>query len=355
MIHSIEVGKSSFTEIKIKELACFLFGFILFAPLEVVQDGFFVSYLQILLLFLFSRCNKYTLIIFVFFSVCVVISVLNSDSMRPSSLINPLLCMLVFTINFKNSQAAKLVLSGFVFSAIVHSVFLFLAASSSNNLSIASLMYNRVWGGDYLPYFGNGLGLTFSAALIWSFYKKSWLAFGIIIVGAVLTTSRTPLLVCLILMFSQLISNRTGRIFALFLVMIFLFLFIPSELDISEYESRLFMVNDRLSVYFYSLVSIREYPLFGIGSDYLEYYLHAHNSFLQVALKHGLIAFMFWFFIIFIVFLSRVSKIYFIEFVLFVIIVGSTQIGLHNPNIVVFMVMFVAAFDDKNIDNKVFV
>jgi len=348
MLHSNEVGKLTFPKIRIKELLYFLFGFILFVPLEVFQDGLYLSYLQILILVSVYRLKKHMFLLFLIFSVCAIISVINSDSMRLSALINPLLCMLVIAVNFKNREVAKIVLSGFIFSAIAHSIFLFLAALSSNNLSIVSMMYNRMWGGAYLPYFGNGLGLTFAAALVWTFYKKNWLAFGIIMVGAILCTSRTPLLICLMLIVFQLLSNKLGRFSVLFLATLSLMAVIPSTLDLSDYESRLFMVDDRFSVYLYALDSIYEHPLFGIGSDYLEYYLHAHNSFLQTALKHGIIAFTAWFFAIFIMFLSKVMKPYFFAFILFVIIVGSTQVGLHNPNVVTFIVIFVAAFDNRN-------
>jgi len=329
---------------------------LIFMPIELFVNGLYLSYFQIILLFLYQeKKSKIKIIVFLGYSLFVVISTMLGNDITLISLINPIMIGFALIVSIKNVNQANMIKNGLYISAAVNSFLLIYLVSQQNISSLYFLMTARTWALEVVPYFGNGLAILFSMMMVFAYKEKKLKFFLIFFVGGLLTTSRLPLLTMLMILliyFAGNINNikkasATGLFFImLLLVPMFNSSFMPTN-EMDGVVSRLTTANDRLHVYGVALSKYYENPIFGSGSEKLEYYFHAHNSFLQVAYSHGSLALIFWLMAIYMAFFQRLNFINNIAFYLIFALISLTQIGLHNLNALVVLTLYSSIFSNK--------
>lgn len=330
-----------------------LIGILIMMPLELT-DGLFFSYFLIILL-LFTGFRKFDQTTFIFVVSLIAIYFLSSllaSELRLTSLINPVLSALVFLIPKHDDLINRMIKKGIYFSASFTSIVLIWGLNQEGLTSIYTIFTQRDWGLNYLPYYGNGLALLLSIAMIFAIKDKFYKLFILFTVGAILTTSRTPIVVFFITMLFGFISNLSIRtvlntlmiIVPLIAIVIFYILSLPLAEELLGLQSRLFYSSDRVLVWNEALNSISENLFFGVGAAKLPFYDHAHNSFLQVIFKYGIFAFILWSIMIYKTFISTISFKKNLDFVLVLLLIGTIQIGLHNPNVLLMLLFFCRNF-----------
>ncbi len=328
-----------------------VFGMFIFMPIEIFYDGLYLSYFQIIILLFFTkRISKIAFLIFLGFLWSVLISVIRSDAVQLTTIINPILIgvALILTIQDKNQlHSIKL---GIYFAAIGNTFALLFLAYHKNITNIFVLMGSRVWAIPEIPYFGNGLAMLFSAAMIFAYKENKYKLLFFLFIGGLLTTSRIPIFIFLLLIFFLVIRAIKLNIFYGLIIFIFTTASIisiqnPEFFNISTAEmdsisARISTTEDRIEVYHLALSQIYEHPFFGIGSTKLDYYEHAHNSYLQIALKFGIVGFILWIILVYLAFFKNSIISENIGFLLLFLIISTSQIGLLNPNLVLMLLIY---------------
>jgi O-antigen ligase len=146
------------------------------------------------------------------------------------------------------------------------------------------------------------------------------------------------------------------RIFILFLCLLFLQLGFESNIistlsenDLDAMYARLSYADDRAEVFNAALLNLYDNPFFGIGSEKLDFYEHAHNSYLQVAQKfggYGLIVFLS---LVYVAIFRNLSLAGNWLFVALFLIVTSMQIGLLYPNFLILIKVYLSAFSTDKV------
>lgn len=352
-------------EILLKNLAWIFFGFILFMPIEVLVDGLYLSYFQIVILFLCcgytSNLNITLLFIYLFF---VTLSIMSGFSVELTSLVNPFLTGIALVTSIKDINKIKMVNIGLYLSAIINGVYLCFLAYKNNLNNIFTLLSSRVWAVEQVPYFGNGLAMLFAATMLLAFIERKYFILSIAFIGGVLTTSRIPQLFFLVIIGSFMLRNLISKPFNTFVLMGFATLFFislsslnffdlsPGQIDLLK--SRFSEADDRFEVYQLTLTEIINNPFLGVGSTKLYYYEHSHNSYIQVLYKYGLFALFVWLFLLYLVFFKNLKWLNNIEFIIFFLIISVSQIGLQNPNLllVILMIRQTIRYDFKKFNSN---
>jgi O-antigen ligase len=117
--------------------------------------------------------------------------------------------------------------------------------------------------------------------------------------------------------------------------------------------SRITYAGDRSHVYTLALSNIVENPMLGAGSKNLEYFVHAHNSYLQIAYKYGFFALVSWFLLVYLAFFRNLILFKHIDFILIFGLVSFFQIGLLNSNLVMLLILYCRFFSDKKLEHEI--
>ena len=332
-------------------------------PIEIISDGLYLSYFQVIILFLFCKHkSKVKIVVFLCYSASIITSILLSSDVVLTSLVNPILTGLALIIFIDDKNQLEMIKNGIYISAIGNTIFLLILAYQKDINSIFILLTSRDWAVAEMPYFGNGLAMLFSAAMLLAFRENKIKLAVIFFIGGLLTTSRIPILVFAILLILSIFRIFKIRIILLLIVVgIFLiFSLIFSDFGFIELSrdqadlllSRMSTTEDRQDVYELAIAQMYNHPFFGAGSQKLDFYEHAHNSYLQVIYKYGIVTFPFWIFLIYLAFFKNLKFLRNIDFILFFLIISSSQIGLQNPNLVLVIVVYRQILRDNAL-NKV--
>ena len=103
--------------------------------------------------------------------------------------------------------------------------------------------------------------------------------------------------------------------------------------DIEGLSSRFTYSADRIDVYTYAFQEFLDNPFLGIGSENLDYYTHAHNSILHIAVKHGFFALIFWSLLVYRSLIKGLPFLKNLDYFGIFFLIAMTQIGLHNANV----------------------
>lgn len=348
----------SFKILSFMDIFWTLFGFLIFIPIELA-DGLFLAYFQILVLFFLSKkISKVKFSIFSLYCLIVVLSITLGDEIRLTSIINPILIGMALLINIRSEYMSAMIIKGIYISAIAHTFLLLYVFSTADIATLYGILTTRDWASDVIPYFGNGLAMSFSLAMLFAAKDRNWKLLLILFIGGVLTTSRVPIFSVAIISFffvarSISFKNLMNIIFIGFLVS-FTFITLFTNYNLAEQVEgilyRFTYASDRFDVYLVVLSEIVENPILGAGSKKLDYFFHAHNSYLQVAYKYGVFAFALWFFLIYLSLLRGLMSFKFIEYILVFILLSFFQIGLLNPSLILQLIVFRYFYSKKNLN-----
>lgn len=217
-----------------------------------------------------------------------------------------------------------------------------------NGLLLFSVPNFRLWGADYFPdwpnYFAFMLALAFllNATVFGQFWQAT-----LLLLASVLTTSRTPLialaLLLAVLLLPRLTSLRLGTVLTFVGVALSLGIFLQlsqvMEVDVNFLE-RLLVFDDRDEIYSFGLGLVQQSPWIGYGSVLLDESVgfsghpSFHNSYLDIAVRHGLPAL-----VIFLLLLlpprgsTRLGGLSFVAVMSFVLVGSLFQNFLKHPHI----------------------
>lgn len=331
----------------LSDVCWLLFGLMLMMPFELVE-GLFFGYFLILVALLTgtAKYDKVTIcLVLILISFVVVSTLFNNDS-RFTAILNPALTALVFLVPRYNVRQYEMIKKGIYVSAFMSTLILMWGLSQQGTTSAYVLLTDRDWGIKYLPYFGNGMALIFSVAMLFAFKDGRYKLFLIIMIGALLTTSRTPIVVFVVIIFIWFVRNPGIKYVTITIAIVALMpsLFWLSSSPVLEelrgLQDRAMYSEDRLQIWRTSFIIISENLFFGIGAEKLPVYDHAHNSFIQIALKNGIFFFIIWTILIFKLFFSHLDWKNNVEFFVIFMIIGTVQIGLHHPNVLLALLIY---------------
>ena len=344
--------------IPITDIFWISFGFLMFMPIEIfVGSGLFFAYFQILTLFILSkRISKVRLSIFFLLCPIIVLSTIAGDEIRLTSLINPIVIGIALMINIESEHKAYMIKQGIYISAIANTFLLMYVLSQANLSTLYAMLTTRDWAADLIPWFGNGLAMSFALTMLFAAKDRNWKLLLIIIIGGILTTSRVPIFSVAIISFfyvarSISVKNLMNIIFIGILAS-FAFLTIFTNYNLAEQVDgilyRFMYASDRFDVYVLALSEIVENPILGAGSKNLDYFFHAHNSYLQVDYKYGVFAFALWFSLIYLSLLRGLISFKHLDFILIFVLITFFQIGLLNPSLILQLIIFRYFYSKKN-------
>lgn len=312
-----------------------LIGFFTFIPLEIFQ-GFYLGYLLILLLGLIGSVRAGSMLVAYFlFCIIVLFATILSAEPKLTSIVNPIMSMFAIILTPACAPHVRAFVRGFVASGCTHALLLLLFASFYDAANIIAFLWDRLWGLDYLPYFGNGFAMLFPFAIILLLALSKLFSVFLLCIGGVLTTSRIPIA----FVFATGAFSATKNKYAFFSVIVvtvsMLVVFADELLWFYDgIKNRLLQSNDRMDLYSLALTEIEKSPLLGHGPVEIEYYVHAHNSLLHVSYRYGVFAAGIWLVLCFQAFFRPyLSGLNFL-FLLAVSLVSFTQIGLFHPNVI---------------------
>lgn len=332
----------------LKKIFWWLFGFLLFMPFEVFVNGLYFSYFQILALFFLSgKISRKRFFLYTIYIFLVLFSIEFGHDVALSSIVNPIITALVLTLGSIKKNNYILIKKGVYFSAFLNALLLVGLCFYSGFSSLTVLLTSRIWALPYIPYFGNGLAMMFSLAMIIAAKEYKVKLVIIFFIGGLLTTSRIPLLSMAIILFFYSMHLFSLKTFLKVLAVLFLAsVFILPRLEgfvfsgINGIGPRLAEASDRETVYSLAINRIEKQPLLGFGSEKLPYFEHAHNSYLQVAYKSGLLSLIVWLGLIYLCFFRRMSILKNLPFFFVFVVVSMTQIGLQNPNLLLIILLY---------------
>ena len=340
-----------------------LFGVVAFMPLEITE-GLFVGYFQVIILFILSkRISKIRLSLYLFFCSVVIFSTMAGDDARLPSLINPLVIGLAFMINIRSENRSTMIKKGIYISAAANTFFLLYLLSQANISTLYAVLTSRTWAVESMPWFGNGLAMSFSMAMLLASKDGKNKLLLLLFIGGILTTSRIPLLSMVVI--SLVYFGRSSNFDHLWKIVIIGILIslasmvIVNDTDLAPadqmdgIEKRIAYADDRNSVYTLALSKIVENPMLGAGSENLEYFGHAHNSYLQIGYRYGVFALASWLLLVYLAFFRNLILFKHIDFILIFGLVSFFQIGLLNTNVLMLMIIYCRFFSDKKLENQI--
>lgn len=346
-----------FPALSITDFFWVLFGMLILIPIEIGAEGLFLGYFQIIILFILSKnISKTSIFLYLIFCLLVCFSTMIGNDIRLTSLVNPLIIGLALIVNIKDKNQSTMIKNGLYISAAANSFFLMYLFSQENIGSLYSLLTQRNWASDSMFYFGNGLGATFSLAMLFASKEGKIKLVLLFFIGGLLTTSRVPLAIMAILSTFYIIRNiNIKHILAIAIVGLLTLLgFFTQIFDFGSFNEldgivkRLTGFADRQDVYNQALSKAYENPFIGLGSEKLEYFGHTHNSYLQIFYSYGLFAFICWLLLIYSAFFKKLIFSKNIDFILSFFVISFFQIGLLNPNLLLILIVYYCYFSENN-------
>lgn len=345
---SFTIRKNNAINLNFKDFFWFLYGCMVFVPLEIFYDGLWTAYFQIIFLFLIS--NKINLIKFCLFLMwcsLFALSTVLSNFEGVHNLINPLLIGLVLIVAKPNDRNLNFILYGAYLSAILYVVHMLYLLVKLDVNSLFMVLTSRDWGVGLVIGFGNGLAILFSVLMLFAYKQSKYFLLIIFFVGGVITTSRIPFIALAVILFASFFNFSNFRfkvVVSSILCVLFVVAsfndFLPKESEYELLENRMTTTEDRVDVYGLALSSFLEHPLLGVGADKLPEYEHAHNSYLQILSKYGMLGFIIWISLWYFSFFEKFDVFKNIDFVLIFFSISLFQIGLHNPNALILLIMY---------------
>ncbi len=340
-----------------------LFGVLAFMPLEITT-GLYVGLFQLIILFLLSkRISKIRLSLFLFFFSVVIFSTMTGDDARLTSLVNPLVIGLALLTNIRSENRATMLKKGIYISAAANTFFLLYLLSQANLSTLYAVLTTRTWAFESMPWFGNGLAMSFSMAMLLASKDGKYKLLLLLFIGGILTTSRIPLLsmvVILLVYFGRSINfNHLLKIVIIGILISLASMVILNNTDFAPVDEmdgiakRISYADDRNSVYTLALSKVVENPMFGSGSENLEYFEHAHNSYLQIAYRYGVFALASWFLMVYLAFFKNLILFKHIDFILVFGLISFFQIGLLNSNVLMLLILYCRFFSDKKLEHEI--
>lgn len=344
----------------INDVFWILFGLLMFIPIEVGTEGLFLAYFQIIFLFILSKkVSKISILFYFLFSSLVVTSTMMGNDIRLTSLINPLVIGLALMINIKDKHRATMIKNGLYLSGIAHTFYLMYLIVNTKIVTLYLLLVvSRDWAIDYIPYFGNGLGMAFTLLILFAAKEGKITLALLFFIGGTLTTSRVPILAMAMISILYIFRNINIKYISAIAIaglITTLISFSPTfykdivpDKDVDGIVLRLITTDDRLNVYELALSKIYESPFLGAGSEKLEQYYHAHNSYLETTYRYGVFALICWLVLIYLAYFKKLIFSKHIEFILIFALISFAQIGLHNPVSLLILTVYCLLFSENN-------
>lgn len=336
----------------------FVFGALVFVPLEIYYDGLWFAYFQIIFLFvLVGGVNRVKAIVFMLWCTLILLSTLLNNFDGLQSIVNPALIGLLMIIGRPVDRVLKSILAGLYAMSVLYVYWMIQALRGLDITSLFMVLTSRDWGVGVIPGFGNGLAIIFSLLMMFAYRQEKYLLMFALFAGGVMTTSRIPFVVMSLITFFIIIKKSDIRsksilffvIFSLVVASVFSSFF-PESSEITLLEERAGTTEDRFEVYDLAISKFMQHPLIGIGAEKLPMYEHAHNSYLQVLLKYGVLGFFVWIFLWYLSFFRGFKFVYNLDFIFVFILISASQIGLLNPNALLLIMLFKWIFLSEKIN-----
>lgn len=169
----------------------------------------------------------------------------------------------------------------------------------------------RMWGSKYFPIWPNttGIPILFGVHLIFKRKKRMTTLILIMGISVILTTSRGAILGLIILVFNQLIRDKSGNIQIIKVINYTLLIVIGSGILLLYLNKndptiikRLFLFSDRARIFETFFIYIKQRPLFGFGGNTLDQVVpdyslmklaHLHNWVLEISFRYGIVGLLF--------------------------------------------------------------
>lgn len=218
----------------------------------------------------------------------------------------------------------------------------------------------RLWGAGLFPDWPNFYAAMLCMAFIAAIALQGRWAIGLLcLVAAFLTTSRMIFLAAVILLAWYVLLSQHRSPAIRFIVAIsvsigafgLVLIFLTGGAFDSEFAARLFLISDRMDILWSSMDLIIDHPLAGVGGILLDHrvgHLGAasfHNSYLEVAVRTGLIGLAIYLPLIFLPLILLRWSDNLIPLVLFVLIGSVFQNLLRHPHIVIVFSVIIAWAD----------
>ncbi|KPF48700.1 hypothetical protein IP87_12415 [beta proteobacterium AAP121] len=171
-----------------------------------------------------------------------------------------------------------------------------------NGLLLFSVPDFRLWGSGIFPDWPNYMAFMLALAFLLNatMFGRPWQA-ALLLVAAVLTTSRTPLIALALFLAASLLLQlarlRLGTLLAFGGAALLLAVLLPLlqvvEVD-TNFLDRLLVFDDRDDIYSFALGLVQQSPWVGYGGVLLDESIgftghpSFHNSYLDIAVRHGL-------------------------------------------------------------------
>ncbi|WP_428741981.1 O-antigen ligase family protein [Tenacibaculum sp.] len=331
----------------------FLAGLIAALPFVIAVEPFYSGYISFLLLIFVSDLKKINLkrlsyYLFYVFTVCI--SLVNVDYyFEIKELLIGLLIPIVFLF-FDLKIDYDSFFKGVNVGIVIVTLSLLYLSVEKNLIGNYMTFFTseRDWGNDSL-FYGNGTALVLT--LISSYYliKDQILKSIIINIGAILTTSRVPLIMFAFIFIYILLISNVKKIYKALLTFILMGLIIYAAIFILKEESlinRFTRTGDRQYIFDYSFELFKKNIYLGFGPKDIPIYHHLHNSFFEVLFRYGIITFIFY---LILLLKGNLVNTRLIFIFLTVFFFTFTQINLHNINYVVILSVIISNF--KNLQN----
>lgn len=268
--------------------------------------------------YLSQKGKKAGIVLLLFFCWCsfsVLYYVIGNDAVGMRSIVQMgftaqyLLLCISWRVNYK-----KLGIYLYYFGILlaVYIICLFLILGKYKDIDYV-LAYDRLWAQRFVPSFPNGICLSLIMALWISVErKKGFIGKCLIVLACLLTTSRTALLGCAMVIlywFYSMVKKNKKYLFLLvgFLLFVLAIGVMICKIYFPAIWSRLFYMQDRLELVTIVMHFIKLRPLTGFGGNTLyqlyepyefmpeTLYQHSHNLFLEIMLRYGVIGFILFF------------------------------------------------------------
>lgn len=157
----------------------------------------------------------------------------------------------------------------------------------------------RLWGASIFPDWPNYMAFMLSLAFLLNItvFRRPWRG-GLLLVAAILTTSRTPLIALALFLTASLLLRGARLRSGMPLIGVLASGALLALLQVDDVEAnfldRLLIFDDRDDIYSFALSLIQQSPLVGHGSILLDESIgftghpSFHNSYLDIAVRHGL-------------------------------------------------------------------
>jgi len=333
----------------------FLWGAIIFIPFEILSEGLYFAYLQGAFLMWYSKVpNIKNLVIFFAYCACVCISILLSADPTIASIVNPILIALLLLMNEIEERILRCLKLGILCSACVVSLYLIYLLYQKGLNTFAALMIDREWAIDKIFFFGNGLAVLLVLGMMFAFKTDMYSIFVLLFVGAALTTSRIPFLASILIIPGYFLKAGGVRKAIIVSISILVVAFFSGDSiyeyfsDVSSLAERVTFADDRIDVYKNVFDSIYDHPFFGVGSNKLNFYEHAHNSYLQILYKYGFFSLILFIDLVWYGVISGLLSNREYAIILVIFVCTATQVALLSPNFLIVLKILFSKYYQSN-------